>query len=267
VSKKSHEEAERPDAFISVSDKIISWVEKHYKSVVFVFAVIFFAGVLVVVVRHYNESREQAALGKLYKAEKSFKDKVVEEEKGSAAEDSKSTDDKRAEEVKKPSNIEKTVEFLQSHYAEQMAAIEKVVEESRGLQASSIGALALSEIYTEYGDPEKAKAILQSTAEGLSKNDFFFGLIHTRLGAILSDLGDCESANKHFSQVVDVAAQNYLHAEALLNTALCYEALDQLDQAESSYNRVIQEFNESDAGQAAKNYLRLLKLKNIKAGA
>lgn len=264
MSKQSRKEIKQPDAFITFSDKIIKWVETHHKTFLSIVGILVVGGALVAGVGFVQKRQEKKAMQALYEVEKSLNQKIEKLEK-----DHQETVSVQAEEAKKKSPakvepLEKTPELLSKHLTAEVQQLKKFVKDNSGKKASVVGRLTLSQIYSDFGEPKASLSVLQEGLEDLDEGSLFYGLIHQRLGAALASVGSCDQARQHFEKVVAQPELEVLHAEAHLNIGLCQEKMNQLEEAEKTYNEVAEKYSETDAGRSAKTYARLLKLQALR---
>ena len=277
MSKKTQQEAKQPDAFVSFSDKLIKIVEDNLKSVLFAALALVVVGVVVVSYGIIQKKSDQKALAALYKAEKMLSDKtesLLKERQAVADKANKEIEaynKKLKKKAKKRSLVKvveevKTPETLASAYGEVVTEFQKVIRETEGRKASYLASLTLSQLYSDFGELQKAMSTLESASKSLKSDHFFYGLIHNRMGSALAASSECDKANDHFSKVISAKEQLYLHADATLGKAICLEKLEKIADARDLYKRLADDFADTDSGRSAKTYLRLLSLKALNGG-
>ncbi|MCB0420098.1 MAG: hypothetical protein KDD61_03830, partial [Bdellovibrionales bacterium] len=184
MSKKSRKEAEQPDAFITFSDKVIKWVEVHYRSMFTFIGVIVVGGALLAGYQFFSKRSEMKAMQALYGYEKKLSDKIEQLEKSDAegiAEESEDKDKKVAknEDSKK---LEKTPEVLKQNLAEEISELKNFISSHKGTRAAFVGRLTVAQTYSDFGMDQEALEVLNQGTTSFSKDSLFYGLIHQRIG-------------------------------------------------------------------------------------
>lgn len=252
MSKKlSKEEVRGPDAFISTSDKVGKWIEKHKVPVFSVFGALLIIGAANVAWTKYSGYREASAQEALYSIEAKIKKKQAD----IAKEQTENKDKAPAAER----NLEADFGPLLGEYGSK-------IKDLQGSKASLIGALHLAALYMDYRDFEKAHGFLADVVSQAGKTGTFFALLHMQYGTALTALEKHEEAKGEFQLVLNDPGSSFLHAEAVLKLGLVEEKLGNMDQAREHYTRANQEFSATDAGRTAKGYLRLMELEKAAAG-
>ena len=242
MSKKlTKEEVRGPDAFIQVTDKIVEYIEKHAKLVGSLLLGILFIGVGKVSYDYVNKKNELKAQAELYTIEK------------------KQRDIKKSLLTKKQDKKD-----IESDYGSVLNLYKSFISENAKLSAAFMAALDGAAIYTDYKKFDKALEILKMVENNIPKDSFFFGLVFSKIGSVYTYIGKWDQAIEAYSRIVKEKAQAHLHADSLLKVGMIYQKQNKNEKAEEYYRKVDTQFFSSDAGQAARSYLRLLELKKRK---
>ena len=260
--KRASAEAREADVFLRGSESLLKWLQKN---VIAVFAVlgIGLAGALgASIYGWWQTEKEQKAQEAFFRVEKDYKDTRSNFEKAKATQatalkDKKKKRDKTSTEGLPSGDLEKD-------YGKVLSRLEVVEKKHAGSSAAHLASLLSARILVEYKEFQRAEKSLLGSAEKKTSSKFLQALVQVMLGTVIEAQGRCEVAVTHWQSVLAMESVGYLHAEALLRQALCFENLSKTSQARDLYQRIQRDHAKSSAGQKAKTYLRLL---NIKEGS
>lgn len=261
MSKKlTKEEVKKPDAFIHYTDKLIEWIERHGKILTMVLAFIVLAGASYVLFNKYQQYNEVSAQESLYhlrveleKLNEKFKAK---DEKTKSTKVNKDTtqDAPDEESTKLPKDFTE-------HFLAIIAKYKEFINEHPGTGAQSAAYIQLAHLYAENKKWSEVSELLTQPLNQLKKESFYHGLMAMLKSQALMNQEKYNEATAILEGVSGQDQQKHLHAESLLRIGLCYEKLEDFVKAKQYFERVSREFEESEAANLAKNYLRYLALK------
>ena len=245
MSKKlTKEDVKGPDAFIAFSDKVIEKIEEQRKPIIFVLAAGFIVGLAFVSVSFIMKKQEQEAQNALYKLETQYK--------------------KRTDKLAKDEQKNKEGKSLESDYGQIVDQYQQFIKEYPKSKAAKIAAIALADIYQDYGKNEKSLETLENATKSLDPDDFFFGLILSKKASIYLDTKKYPDAISTLKTIIAEKSQEHLKADSLLRMGLAYQQMSKVDDAINTFETITRDFAKSDAARTAKSYIRLLKLKKGK---
>lgn len=261
AKKINKEELNRPDAFVSVSDKVAKFLGDNLKAIFALFGLGAIVGIGFVVMDHLNKSKELNAQEALFEVTAQVKKIEL---------DGKSQEEKALEDVKKqlgmdnfnlPDEKAKSPEDLSKSYGSALSSYERVIADHSGTKASFIAAIDAADLCIQHKAWDQAQKFIGMVVNQPKRKDFFFGLLNAQMGTILNSQGKFDEALTHFSKVLDSKEQEFLHPEVLVKMGLSHEKKGEVDQARAMYERASEEFSSTTAGKRAKSFLRLLELK------
>ncbi len=225
------------EVIIDTSSGFINYLQKNSKLVIFIFVgalVLSLAGVGLVL---YETKKEQELQSEYYKIEKDYLKKKEAFDK--ALDESKTKTDLKKSKKTAQVEPEKTPLVLPSgeiekDYGPQIQALKDLSQKKPSSHASQLSTLLLSSLFVKYQKPDLAKEVLQTALQS-AKPSLLKALMLNQLGTVYSNLEDCPAAIKTWDQVLEQKKFNYLHKEALLRQAICYEHQKDLASAEKKY--------------------------------
>jgi tetratricopeptide (TPR) repeat protein len=134
----------------------------------------------------------------------------------------------------------------------------KAVIEEHGVnrKGSKMAALKVSDLYLEFNKNAEAVETLKKVDS--SSKDLLSSLIKLQLGTALSNQDKCSEAIQTWDSVLKSSSAKFIHGQAKLKKALCFEKMNETAKAEQLYNEVKAEAKDTSIGRAAESYLRLL---------
>ena len=159
----------------------------------------------------------------------------------------------------------KAKKYSQAEFNEKLAPLvreyESIISAHLSTSAAAHAALFLSGLYGKYNFWKKANEILLKVVSAFEEEHFFYGLIHTRIGNNLMEMGDFNEALTSYNKILPLPHHRHLHGYILLKKGLSHEQLKQVDEAQKSYQQALQDHKDSPPGKTAKNYLRYMEFK------
>ena len=235
------EDLKGPDAFQESAGIVSRFIEKHAKPLGAVALLLIVAGSSYAFYGFYKNKMEFAAQEDLYvvtaKHDILVKPATTPEGEKVAAE--------KAPEVKKD-------------LSEVSALYEKVISDHKGTKASIIAATKLADLYSEQGDTEKALEVIKTVESKVKPSGLVEGLALMTIGRHYEMSGKCDMAVKPWESVLEAPSLKFLHSEAHLKLGLCYENLNDLDQAKTHYKVLSDDYGDSAAGRTGKRLLSLI---------
>ncbi len=235
------EDLKRSDLFIQMTDKIIEWLEKNWKSIGAILLAILLAGVAYVgydFKRHHDESSAQAQLYSLKldaeRLENSFK--------------------AREEVNKSEEDFNKHFSTLFTKYTDFFASYRKT-------QSEKMAYIQFSDFLSRHKYLERAEEKLTKILSETERENFYYGLISMKLSQVQMDRENFSDAIRTLEKVSGLPEHKHVHAESLLRIGLCHKQLEDLEKAKQYFERVSRDFAETESARSAKLFLRYLAVK------
>lgn len=258
--KLTKEQVRTPDAFQQNLTGSLDWVSKNSKLVVGVLVAAVLVGGGVAVVR-YRQAHVQMELQEKF----SLIERTVMEKK-QAFEDAKRGPAPGVKAPEAPKAI--ATGDIEKDYGHSVADLEMLVHEAPWSTAAQMAALLVADLRGEYGQNDAALKILN---DANPQNDFWnlpTALLVSAKANIMANQGDCKGAVGLWEKLARASNASYLHDEAKLRMALCYESMNDTAKAEQLYGELAKKDEKGDHETAkdAERYLRLLKVKKATKG-
>lgn len=248
-----------------LSQRVEEYLLKNYKAVIGVFVVTVLLIAAYAITQTVSTKREKAAQEELFVLTSAVEKKQTELSEAAqktAATDSKNKKADPLEELKEP---EKTSETLSRDFGPQIKKLEDFVKANEDRKAGLLGAMALSDIYLEYGEPKKAADVLKSMSEKPDSDDLFYGLINSQYALALSNSNNCQDAVGVYDRILKHKEHKHIHAQAMLRKGVCLMTLNKNDEAKNVFQEARTEFPDSVSGRSAESFERYLALKKGQA--
>lgn len=225
-----------------------TFLEKYWKVISGAFVALVTVGIAVALISGLATKKEQQAQSNYFLAEKKYF-----EIKGKTAKNSDPTGQSKGSNEKLPAD-----------YTEVKADFEKVMADFPGSKAAQMSAVYLSDILASENKKDQALATLQKA----ENNDS--GLINTlvqqQIGLFLADQGKCSEAIVLWQKVIDRKQAQFLHNNARLQQALCYQKMNDSKKAEEILTNLANQkmdgnLEVSSTAKEAEKYLRLILFK------
>ena len=261
--KLTKEEVSHPDAFISVTDKIIEALDEFKTPIIAALGAAFLLGAGMVTVNLLKKHKENTASDAFFSIQAQI-DRIKDELKDEPNK-TDPPDHKKSLEKKKTQNIEKKMDRSASEFKEKFSTLAKEYESAilshLGTSTAIYGALFLANLYGEYNMWKEANNILLKVASDLTDKHFFYGLVHTNIGTTWMELTNYEKAITSYEKVLALEKQSHLHGNALVKKGLSHEQLNQTEKARTAYEQAVKDHSKTQTGRSARAYLRYMKFK------
>ena len=225
-------------------DQLVLWLGKNFRILVIFFGIAVLIAVGVLIWNWQKKELEYKARVSLYKAQQSLKALVKDEDKIPSLKDEK---------TEKKLVLTKEMEQKALFY-------EKAVKQNKKFQTAVLFAIDLADFYYRYEEKEKAKELLSLFALPLESHSVYHLAVFQLANYYMSDK-KCEKALPLFSQLSSNEKASAFHSEVSLQKALCLEAMNRYKSALKEYEKLEIENPESYIGSLAKDYKRMLVLK------
>ena len=225
-------------------EQLILWIRENFRILISFFGIVVLIAVGVLTWNWLQKKQEYKARVSLYKAQQSLKALVKDEDKMASLEDK--------ETEKKP--------VLSKEMEQKALLYEQAIKQSKKFQTAGLFAIDLADFYYRYEKKEKAKDILSLFALPL-KSHSVYHLAVFQLANYYMDDKSCEKALSLFSRLSSNEKASAFHSEIGLQKALCLESMNRYKEALEEYEKLEIENSENYIGQLAKDYKRLLILK------
>lgn len=257
AKKQSEIDARTPDAFLTGSEKFLKWVEDKSVILAVVAAVALVAGLSLIGYQQWDARQERLATTRIYEAQAALLKKQEDQQKIESDRLQKMAEEASAKKSKMPSYQPLKVDF-DSTFGALAQAVEQAIIKEKSSKAALVAAIHLAGLYMNHDKVDQAFHLL-SQLKGQGEGAVG-ALLTAQRATVAMDKGEFETAIKDFEKIVSNKDVDFLHSSALLKIGLCYEKLNQLDQARQTYLRVSTEFGDTESARTAKGYLRLLEL-------
>lgn len=138
----------------------------------------------------------------------------------------------------------------------------KVYKAHSGTPQAGFALLDMVFILKDNGFTQKAIELSEQKLEELNKESMPYAMGLLQLGSLQMETENYEKAAANFEKVEKLEQVSFLKGEALIKKGLCYQAMNQLDQAKAVFTQASQEYPESEYGASAKKYLKVLLINN-----
>lgn len=275
MSKKDdliHKEARKPDFFIQIVDQVLLTLKPYKKIIIVAGFLVFFGGIGWGIWTWQQEKLEQKAQESYFQAERSYIKSQEESEKAkskmktleasieSLKKDKKVKDAAKQINEKKKELEQETAKLLTGDFEKDYGSIvnnfKAVIKNYPKSNAALMSSLYLSKILSEANKSEEALVVLTKSGLDSKKNNLLSGLYLMRLGQIYANNKDCEKAVAVWGRVTKNEALAFLHGDANLKSAVCYEDLKMSDKALEVYSRSGSEGINNERARKIKHLIR-----------
>lgn len=242
-----------PDMFVSTSDKVFNFVEKHFKTV----AGVIVAGIVVAVgfvtMNYLSSRQEHKAAEMLYAPEAALKkaESNLREQRAKKSKDGKA--------------VEVPVDYAKD-YAPLVEKVRLAIVANANTKAALVSALNLSNFLTQQKQYKEALEVLDTPKTKPSSGELLAGFWNMHRGVVLLENGQVDPAIAAYTAVTANSNLKPFHPEAFLKLGICYEVKGDVNKARETYEKVGREFPNTEASASAQQYLRLLDLNSQKQG-
>jgi predicted negative regulator of RcsB-dependent stress response len=257
VTKKlDKHDVKAPDAFVSTSDKIFTFIEHHMKTILALVLLVVIAVGADMALTYFKNAHEEKAAEALYgpeaelrKAETAMRDTRAEKMKELMAKDKKA----------KP-EIAKAADF-NADFAPHVTKLQTAIGQNAETKAAMVSALNLSAFLLQQKQFALAEQILDEVKFHPSEGDLLNGLWQMNRGVVYIENKKYDDALAAYQKVLASPQLKYLHPEALLKTGFVQELKGDQAKARETYTKLKSDFPQSEASATAGQYLRLMDLK------
>lgn len=287
MSKKiefTKQELKNPDAVLANLKQGFEWTASHSKAVLTFLAVFIFVGGAWAIYSMVRQQTEEKLQESFYLAEKKYLDlrKKLEDAQTPKIDEKAKAAQAKNKKAKEPEVVIKPSANPDADYADPIKEFRQLTEASPSSKAGVLAALYLSDIYRNSQKMEQAIAALEPVTRGNKVNGLLAALAVKTQGNLQADMNKCTEAVQTWQKLNQSSdSLSFLTADTKLKMALCYEKMDQAQQAELLYNELIdrvknpsQQIKQTPisnmdqvASREAEKYLRLLKIKKDQRGS
>ena len=226
---------------------LISWLDKNKKTVVIFFSVLALFGLIFLTNNWWKQEQEYKNQVFLYKFKASLKNFRKED-------DSKKPFDLLSKEEPEDKLI------LTEDMKKKASAYEQAVRQNQKFQTTAAFAVDLADFYYRYGKKDQAKDLLSLFALPLKKDSVYHLAVFQLTGYYMNEK-DCKQALPLLSQLISNESAAAFHLEGRLQKTICLEFENRHKEALEEYEKISIEKPDSYMGRLAKDYKRLLILK------
>jgi predicted negative regulator of RcsB-dependent stress response len=272
MTQINKDDLKQPDIATQTLREGFQWTTQHSLAVLGIAVVGVLIGLGLVGLNWWKSNQEMKASAAYYKIEKELQKKQEQfdlfessTQIRAAAEDARKLDKKKAQNKKDKTNegelpaIEGLAATgdLTKDYGQIPQQLESVIQSFPNSAAGQLAALTGASLYLKHGQFDQALGILSKTKKS---TDLMQGLVSFQKAKALADAGQCPEAVKEIDSLLKVKATKFVHQEAQLKQAFCYEKMKELDKAEQIYRKLMAEQVGSPTSKMAEKFLRLLLL-------
>ncbi len=277
--KLTKQEVHQPDVFIAATHKTFDSLSAFKIPILIVLGVALFLGIGLTATdlfKKYRENKASESLAPFQERIVQIKEKLENQAKSEdqakledQTKEKEFSDGKSGDKAKDSRNSSKAASSLsleaifEAHFASVTQEYISVISSHLSTSTAFQGALFLASLYGEYNKWEKAQSVLSMMTPNLSKNNLFYGLIHTGLGRAWLEMSEYEKAIVSYGKVLSSKQHSYLHGDVWVKKGLSHEKLGQMEQAKAAYEQAVQDYKDTEAGKQAKVYLRYMKFKQV----
>lgn len=169
-------------------------------------------------------------------------------------------------ELKKPTAPDEKVPEPKKLTAEQSDELLNVFrlafEEHNGTPKAGFALIDMVFILKENNFTDEAIALSEEYLKDINTNSMAYAMALMQLGSLQMEKIDYKKAIETFSKVESLDSADFLKGEAMIKKGLCYQALNQIDQAKDVFSQASEKYPDSEYGESAKKYLRVLLINN-----
>ena len=211
VSRK--ELLKQEDEFITLSQRMISFLVDHKKQFITGFSIFFSVLILIAGIRYFSEKAERTSFLLLSQVLGAYEEKKAE------------TDPKEA-------------------LAAVEADFQKLLKKYSGKEGAAMGRVFLGGIYLEAQEPKKALAVYEQALEDFDPQDPIHYRIVSAMGYAREADGDLAGAATDFQKVAD-AVPALSKDLALFNLGRIYEALGDKEKSLAAFKKLVSDYQDS----------------------
>jgi TolA-binding protein len=241
-NKIDKETLKGPDVFISTSEHMLAWIEKHARLFVTLVLVVIVSSVSYVGYGFWRASQEESASNAIYAPENELKkaEERVREE--------------RAKQKDAPA-----ADYAAT-YSQHVEKVKAQIKAHAGTKAAVVSALNLAYFLIQQNQFEQALEVLNLPTHQPGPNDVLFGFWNMHRGLALMENKKYAEASEAYQAVLKSKGLKYFHPEAMLKMGLASELQGDHQKARETYEKVGREFPNTEASTMAQQYIRLLEM-------
>ncbi len=268
--KLTKEEVRTPDKMTLILDRIAIWTGKNVVMVAGVVISLLVLGGAFSVFDYFKTKKENELQSEMSRIERQYTDKKTKFKEALQAENIKAPAATKKETLKQETPMPALVKAtgdLEKDYGSEVTGFQDLVVKNPKSKAAQMSAIYLAEIYSEYKQPEKAIETLNKVVPKNDASDILSALAVNLKAGLLADQGNCPQAVDIWQSIIQQKKADYLHGEAKLRSAVCYEKMNDSTKAEQFYTELSKSTVSKDepedkaVTEDAKKYLRLLKMR------
>ncbi len=270
--KLTKEEVRTPDQMTQGLGRFAEWVSKNIVIVIGTLVGLLVLGGVISVVDYFSTQKESDLQGKMSRVEHQYTEKKTKFKEAEQSDSAKALASAKAankdkKDEKTPPAVKATGD-LEKDYGPEVIGFEELVAKNGSSKAGQMSAIYLAEIYSEYKQSEKAIEALNKVVPKNEPSDVVTALAVNLKAGLLADKGDCNQAVDIWQKIISQKKIEYMHNEAKLRSAVCYEKMNDTAKAEKYYMELSKNTASKDepddraATEDAKKYLRLLKVRS-----
>ena len=226
------------------TNQIIIFLQNYFKVISAVFLFFVALGLAGLFFQNWNKNQEEKAKDRLLFVQKALQDLV-----------------KEPEEKENPFDISEEKELILTDEMKTRAeAYKQAINENKKYKISVYFAIDLADFYYRYGDKETAFQFLSPFSSPLSKNTLS-QLVSFQLASYYMNDEKCDLALGLFEKLLSNKFAEGLFLETRLQKGICLENLNRYKEAIQVYDSLSIENPDTYMGRQAKDYKRLLILK------
>jgi predicted negative regulator of RcsB-dependent stress response len=265
-AKMDKEMLKNTDIFISTSDKIFEFIERHFKTFTAILCLILVIAIGYVGYGYVLSSQERHAAEALYQPEAALK-KVFSDRSEARSKKMLDLANSKALDKAKIAKLEdvQPIDYSKD-YAPLVDKVKTEIANHASTKAAMVSALNLAFFLLEQKQFSEALAVLDLPKYQPGKGDTLEGFWLMHRGLVYLENQKPDEALAAYQTVVNSPALKVFHPESLLKLGVCYDLKGNNDKARETFEKLGREFPETEASATAQQYLRLLDLKSQKAG-
>lgn len=256
--KYTKTELRQQDAVTQELQKGFEWTVNHVRLVFGIIVALLVIGAGWATYNWSNEKNEKELQSQYFKFEKEIIKKKESFDRHEAFLASKKDNkDPKKKDTKIDEGVASTGD-MDKDFGSSVQGLVSIVTANPKSRAAALSAILLTDIYSKYNKQEDGLNLLQK----IQKKDGTLNILAQNLKAsLLANKNDCAQAVTIWGDLINQKDAEFVHGEARLHQALCYELMNESAKAEANYNKIIADNKDSRVAKTAEKYLRLLKIK------
>ena len=228
-------------------DQVISWIYRNFKVLLAVSILVVVVSLLFITFNILKKDREKTAKNTLISFQKSL-NSLIEEPKT------------KPNAFALPLQEEEKELILTDQMKTQAQAYKQAIENHRKFKITVYFAIDLADFYYRYGQKELAADLLSDFSSPLAKNTLN-QLASFQLASYYMNEKECDKSLTIFEELISNQSAKAFHLESRLQKGICLEHLNRYKEALAEYKSLSIENTDSYLSRQAKDYEKLLILK------